>query len=126
MKNPSYKVYSFDVTQKNQSLSPEFDIEKNAKEVVGIALSADLRDILFYAGTQRIDIGGVEIFPEGYESNLLLAGVSVAPNDKFHKFNPGLSIGNGKIKVYFVDKSTDALIQWRPYRVTVTVAYQLY
>ena len=125
MKNASYKVYSFDVTAAGQSLSPEFDIEKNAKEVAGIALSADLRDMLFYAGTQRIDIGGVEVFPEGYESNLLMAGVTTAPKDKFHPFSPALSVGNGKIKVYFVDKSNAAIITFRPYRVTVTVAYHV-
>lgn len=125
MKNLSYKVYSFDVTQVGQSLSPEFDIEKNAKDIAGIALSADLRDMLFYAGTQRIDIGGVEVIPEGYESNLLMAGVTVAPKDKFHQFDPVLGVGNGKIKIYFVDKSNAAILNFRPYRVTVTVSYHV-
>jgi hypothetical protein len=125
MKNTAYKVYTFDVTTAGQSISPEFDLEKNVKDVVGIALSADLRDLLFYSGTQRIDIGGIEIFPEGYESNLLMAGITVKPNDKFHTFSPALSPGNGKIKLYFVDKTNPAIITFRPYRVTVTVAYNV-
>ena len=39
-----------------------------------------------------------EIFPEGYETKLLMTGLNVSPNDRFYILG-GIAPGNGKLKI---------------------------
>ena len=64
------KVYSFAVDAQNTPYNKKFDLDKNVKLVRGIILSSDKPSLLFYRGSQRIEISGDEIFPEDFESKL--------------------------------------------------------
>jgi hypothetical protein len=97
------KVYSFLVDAAGQLFTKKFDLDKNVKLVHGILLSSDKPNLLFYRGSQRIEINGDELFPEEYESKLLMSGIAVPPNEKFRKLGNGVLSGNGEVKLQFKD-----------------------
>ncbi len=123
MANSTYKTYSFPVTTRNQLVGPEFDLDKNVKEITGLALDSTRRGTLFTYGTQRIEIGGVEVFPENHRANLLMFGISAA--DKFYRFKQALTLGSGKLRIFFQDAwvapSPGQPDDWQPHTVYVTV-----
>ena len=97
------KVYSFLVEAQNVPVNKKFDLDKNVKLVRGIILSSDKPNMLFYRGSQRIEISGDEIFPEDFESKLLMSGIAVAPNQKYRSLGNGVIAGNGEVKVQYKD-----------------------
>jgi hypothetical protein len=102
------KVYSFTVESECQTINKKFDLDKNVKLVNAILLSSDQPISLFYRGSQRIEISGDEIFPEDYESKLLMSGISVPPDQKYRTLGNGVVAGNGEIKIQYKDS-------WNPY-----------
>lgn len=97
------KVYSFQVDSANSPYNKKFVLDKNVKLVHGIMLSSDRPDLLFYRGTQRVEISGDEIFPEEFESKMLMSGLGVAPNNKYRTLGNGVIAGNGEVKVQYKD-----------------------
>jgi len=97
------KVYSFVVDTENGVYNKKFDLDKNVRLVRGMLISSDLPIVLYYRGSQRIEISGDEIFPEDYESKLLMTGLSVPPDEKFKTLGDGVVAGNGEIKIQYKD-----------------------
>jgi hypothetical protein len=97
------KVYNFTVESQNSTANKKFDLDKNVKLVRGIILSSDKPNLLFYRGSQRIEISGDEIFPEDYESKLLMSGIAVAPDQKYRTLGSGVVAGNGEVKFQYKD-----------------------
>jgi hypothetical protein len=97
------KVFSFVVDTEGTPYSKKFDLDKNVKLVHGILLSSDIPQMLFYRGSQRIEINGDELFPEGYESKILMSGIAVAPDQKFRSLGNGVVTGNGEVKMQYKD-----------------------
>jgi hypothetical protein len=97
------KVYSFTVESQNASVNKKFDLDKNVKLVRGIILSSDKPNLLFYRGSQRVEISGDEIFPEDFESKLLMSGIAVPPDQKYRSLGNGVIAGNGEVKIQFKD-----------------------
>lgn len=124
--NPTYKTYSFKVATRNQQISPEFDLDKNIKEINALAFDSTKRGTLFTYGSQRVEIGGVEVFPEGHRTNMLMFGITAA--DKMHRFKTPLLPGSGKLRLFFLDTwvSPDPgqPDDWTPYTVYVTIEQQ--
>ena len=97
------KVYSFAVESQGTLVNKKFDLDKNVKLVRGIILSSDKPNLLFYRGSQRIEISGDEIFPEDFESKLLMSGIAVAPDQKYRSLGNGVIAGNGEVKIQYKD-----------------------
>lgn len=97
------KVYSFTVESQGAPVNKKFDLDKNVKLVHGIILSSDKPNLLFYRGSQRIEISGDEIFPEDFESKLLMSGIAVPPDQKYRSLGNGVIAGNGEVKIQFKD-----------------------
>lgn len=97
------KVYGFTVESQNASVNKKFDLDKNVKLVRGIILSSDKPNLLFYRGSQRVEISGDEIFPEDFESKLLMSGIAVPPDQKYRSLGNGVIAGNGEVKIQFKD-----------------------
>jgi len=97
------KVYSFTVESEGQTISKKFDLDKNVKLVNALFLSSDQPNLLFYRGSQRIEISGDEIFPEGFESKILMSGISVPPDQKYRTLGNGVLAGNGEVKIQYKD-----------------------
>lgn len=118
-----YKSYSFLVPNADTSYKHSFDLDKNIKTVTGLLLSASDPRGLFFRGSQRIEISGDELFPEGYESKLLMSGISVAPNERFFEVGDVVA-GNGEVKILYRDESNDNA-GFAPYKVTLTLKCEL-
>ena len=114
------KVYSFTVESECQTINKKFDLDKNVKLVNAILLSSDQPISLFYRGTQRIEISGDEIFPEDYESKLLMSGISVPPDQKYRTLGNGVVAGNGEVKIQYKDGS-NGNVSFCPYKVTIVL-----
>ena len=97
------KRYSFTVDTANTSYPKKFDLDKNVKVVKGLLLSSGKPNQLFYRGSQKIEISGQEIFPDDYESRLLMTGLSVPPDNKYADLGDDVQAGNGEVKVYYKD-----------------------
>jgi len=109
----------FDITVENQGAvnSKTFELDKNITAVHGILLTSDRDDLLYYRGSNKIELNRQEIFPESYESKLLMTGLNVSPNDRFYNLG-GIAPGNGKLKVDYMD-NPDERLAFVTYRVSV-------
>ena len=98
------KLFTFLVDVEGKLYSPtKWELPKKTKFVKGIQLTSDYPDNLYYRGAQRIEIGGEELFPEGFESRILMSSLSVAPRERF--FNLGEVLpGDLSVKVRYQDK----------------------
>ncbi|MBL4862068.1 MAG: hypothetical protein JKY09_03505, partial [Crocinitomicaceae bacterium] len=94
----------------------EFQLDNNAEIVYGLAITSDSEASLYYRGTQKIQINDRELLPEGFESKLLMTGLSVAPNDRMIKTGI-VKTGNGRVEVWFTDLDHPRQ-RFAPYRVT--------
>lgn len=119
MEKLTEKIFSFVVDAEGQPQNKKFDLDKNAKLVRGLALSSDQPKLLFYRGSQRIEISGDELFPEDYESKLLMSGLSVAPDEKYKTLGNGVVVGNGEVKIQYKD-TPNPNAPFAPYKVIVT------
>lgn len=115
------KRFKVQVTAESQTITEKFEIEKTAKKILGIVITSDREDFLYYRGVQKIELNGTEIFPDDYESKLLMVSVNVPPNDRYYKLD-GVELGNGVIKFIYKD-SPHASTCFSPYTVNLYVEY---
>lgn len=111
------KRYDIDVTAANVIHSKTFELDKTVQKVHGILFASDRDDLMYYRGSGKVEINSDEIFPEGYESKLLMSGLNVSPNDRFYNLG-GVPPGNFKVKVEYKD-TADARLQFAAYRVSI-------
>lgn len=111
------KRFDIQISQANEKVSKTFELDKTINLIRGMRVGSDKDALLYYRGSQRIEINGNEILPEGYESKYLMASINVPLNARYHTLND-LSPGNGKVKLEFQDTaSTDAAFS--AYRVSL-------
>ena len=104
------------ITTANEVKKGEWELDKNADLLFGVAITSDKEDLLYYRGSQKMQINDQELFPEDFESKLLMTGLSVSPNDRM--VNLGIiESGNGKVEVWFKD-TNHSNTRFTPYRVT--------
>ena len=104
------------ITAADQNFKAEFTLDKSAQYLLGISVTSDRDDLLFYRGSNRIYLNEKELFPDGFESKLLMAGLNVAPDQRMITLGE-LPTGNGILDVNFKDTS-DSISSFVPYRVT--------
>jgi len=110
--------FDLQITAEDESFKGEFELDKNAKYLLGIIVTSDRDDLLFYRGSQKIQLNDTELFPEGFESKLLMSGLNVAPDDRMITLGE-LPTGNGRLDVLYTDKSHMFATSWAPYRLTI-------
>lgn len=98
-----HKTFGFLVDTPDTSYSKKFDLDKNVRVVLGLLISSTKPKQLFFRGSQRLEISGDELYPEDYESKLLMSGISVAPNEKYVDMGNGVIAGNGEVKILYKD-----------------------
>ena len=96
------KHFDFQVPQAGAKVSQTIELEKTIVAIKGLLLTSDRDDLLYYQGSQRIEINKDEIFPEGYESKLLMSGISVQPNKRYFDLS-NMNPGNAQIKIDYTD-----------------------
>src|SRR4051812_39604828 len=119
MLKPVKKRYDIQVTAAGQNISKSFDLDKNIKSVKGLLLTSDKDDLLYYRGSQRIEINKEEYFPDNYESKLLMCGINVSPKSRYYDLG-GVNPGNGSIKLTYQD-TDDGRTVFAAYRVSLYV-----
>jgi len=119
MLKPVKKRFDLQVSAANQSFVKEFELDKIIKNVKGILVTSDKDDLLYYRGSQRIEINKEEYFPDQYESKLLMSGINVAPNQRYYNLG-NVNPGNGNIKLTFQD-TDDGRTVFTSYRVSLYV-----
>ena len=114
-------VFSFKMEKQNGLTSIDsFELPKYTKVIKGIQLLSDYPDRLFYRGKQRIEIGGEELFPDGFESKILMSSLSVAPRGRFFELGDVMP-GDLSVKIRFEDKDHPNAQFEGGYRVTIVL-----
>ena len=111
------KWFDIDVTTAGVVTSKTFEFDKNVVAVHGVLLTSNRDDLMYYRGSAKVEINSDEIFPEGYESKLLMTGLNVSVNDRYYNLG-GVPPGNFKIKVDYSDTS-DTRLPFTNYRVRI-------
>lgn len=104
------------ITSEGSVKKGEFRVDSNAKHLYGIALTSDNEQQVYYRGSQKIQLNDRELFPEDFESKLLMSGLSVPPNQRVVKTGI-IPVGNGRIEVWYKDNPHPSTA-FQPYRVT--------
>lgn len=123
MKQVIKKRFDFSVDVAQAIVNKSFELDKNVTKVTGLLLTSDREDLLYYRGSQKIQINAEEIVPEKYESKLLMSGLNVSVNDRYYNV-PNVNVGNRILKVEFVD-NISAIAAFAVYRVSVYVECEL-
>lgn len=113
------KRYDIQIAEANKSVSKTFELDKTIKRIKGVLVTSDKDDLLYYRGSQKIEINNQEYFPENYESKLLMSGINVSPNERYYKIDTD-NIGNGIIKLSYTD-ADDGRTTFTAYRVSLYV-----
>ncbi len=116
------KRFNIQVTEAGQRVSEKFELDKNAKLITGIRLTSDREDLLFYRGTQGIEINGKSRLDEDYESRNLQSSINVNPNERSKKMC--IEPGNGIVTMTYIDNA-HPLYNFSPYRVSLYVHYEI-
>lgn len=119
MLKPVKKRFDVIIKEPRQAVTKTFELDKNIKAVKGVLVTSDKDDLLYYRGTQKIEINKEEYFPENYESKLLMSGINVAPKQRYYDLG-NVNPGNGIIKLIYTD-SEDGRTRFEPYRVSLYV-----
>ncbi len=115
------KPFSFIVSSSGEVVTKQFSLDKNVVKVLALAISADYPQLLFYRGTQKIEINGEELYEEAHESKMLMRGLV---EKKFTDFAEGVFPGNGEVKILYRDTpNTNAAFV--PYKVTLYLKIEL-
>ena len=115
------KTFSFRVNEPNKLYTPSnWELPKKTQYVKGLQLTSDFPDKLYHRGTQRIEIGGDELFPEGFDSKILISSISVAPRDRF--FDMGeVQPGDLSVKIRYEDQDHERAVLGNGYQVSVVL-----
>ncbi len=119
MLKPVKKRFDIQINSSGQNITRTFELDKNIKSVKGILLTSDKDDLLYYRGSQKIEINKEEYFPDTYESKLLMSGINVSPKLRYYDLG-NVNPGNGSIRVVFQD-TDDGRTAFTPYRVSLYV-----
>lgn len=104
------------ITRQNATTKGEFELDRNAEFLYGVAVSSDNDELVYHRGSQKIQLNDQELFPDQFESKMLMSGLSVPPNQRMARVGM-VRKGNGRIDVWFTDEDHPAA-QFTPYRVS--------
>ena len=117
MLKPVKKRFDIQVTAAGQNITKSFELDKNIKAVKGVLITSDKDDLMYYRGTQKIEINKEEFFPDNYESKLLMSGISVPPKQRYYDLG-SVNPGNGSVKIVYQD-TADGRTLFSAYRVSL-------
>lgn len=110
------KRFDIAITEQGATISKTFELDKTIVALKGVLVTSDRDDLLYYRGAQKLEINREEIFPENYESKLLMSGINVPPKSRYYDLG-GMNPGNGNIKVDYKD-SNSTVANFASYRVS--------
>ncbi|MDO9185878.1 MAG: hypothetical protein Q7W13_07695 [Bacteroidia bacterium] len=117
------KRFDIQIAQSGQTVSGKFELDKTVKVIKGVKVTSDREDLLFYRGTQKIEINGKERFEENYESKNLQSSLNVDLNNRYKNMRD-TDPGNGIVSITYKDNQHQ-LFAFAAYRVSLYVQYEI-
>lgn len=117
MNNIVKKRFDITISAEGEIVSKTFELDKTITAVRGVLVSSDRDDLLYYRGSQKLEINREEFFPENYESKLIMSGINVPPNSRYYDLG-SVPPGNGIIKIDYIDTPNNITTMFSPYRVS--------
>lgn len=115
------KTFSFQVNEAGKLYTPlKWELPKKTAFVKGLQLTSDFPNKLYYRGSQRIEIGGDELFPEGFDSKILISSISVAPRERFFDLGE-VQPGDLSVKMRYQDQDHERAVLGNGYQVSVVL-----
>lgn len=111
------KRFDIEVTDEDSNYNKNFELDKSIVCIRGLLFTSDKDDLMYFRGSQRVEINKQEYFPEAYETKLLMTGVNVRPNAKYYHLGR-VHPGNGIVRVEYKD-TDDGRTTFEPYRVSL-------
>jgi len=113
-------IESFDlqVDTAGESFKKTFDLDAHTNTVIGVNITSDYDNLMFYRGSLRLSINDLEVLPEGFEAKLLMTGLNVSPNERYLYLNR--ESGNNRIELRYQD-TAHTNTNFSPYRVTLYI-----
>ena len=108
------------VTAPNQAFKSSVEVDKHASKIIGINFRSTFDDRMFYRGSQRLTINEREIYPEGYESKMIMQGLNVPANDRIVDLGEEMLPGNRKVEIEYRDTNHPSSA-FTPYRVRLYI-----
>ncbi|MCH2216321.1 MAG: hypothetical protein MK086_14235 [Flavobacteriales bacterium] len=108
--------FDLEVSTANSTIKGEWELDKNANILFGVAVTSDNEELIYYRGTQKMQVNDQELFPEEFETKLLMSGLSVAPNQRMVKVG-NVETGNNRVEVWYKDQDHPKT-RFVPYRIT--------
>lgn len=108
--------FDISVTNANEVVKVTFELDKHAEMLHGIAITSDSESSVYYRGSQKIQVNDQELFPEDFESKLLMSGLNISPNNRMVRTG-GVATGNGRVEIWYKD-TNHPTTNFSPYRVT--------
>ena len=108
--------FDIQVNNPNETIKKEWELDKNADILIGVGITSDNEEQVYYRGSQKIQMNDSELFPEEFESKLLMSGLAVPPNQRMIKVGM-VKTGNGLVEVWYKDTNHPSS-KFAPYRVT--------
>lgn len=108
------KRFALNITKPGKLFTQTFELDEAIKRVRGILLASDKNALLYYRGSQKIEINEQEYFPTNYESKLLMSRVKITPGIRYHNLGI-IDSGNRSVKISYQDRedSRAAFVQYR-------------
>lgn len=117
MIKPVKKRFDLTVKEPGRKVSQTFELDKTIVSIKGLLVTSDMDDMLYYRGSQRIEINKTELFPENYESKLLMSGINVAPGSRYYILG-NINPGNGQVRLEYTDNENPKA-EFKAYRVSL-------
>jgi hypothetical protein len=117
MLKPVKKRFDLQIPGPNKIVVKQFELDKTVKAVKGVLITSDKDDLLYYRGSQKIEINKMELFPDNYESKLLMSGINVAPRQRYYDLGT-VNPGNGSVRITYQD-TDDERTPFSAYRVSI-------
>ena len=117
------KPFSIKIDAPDTTVSATFELDKSIGFIRGILLDSNREDLMYYRGTQKIEINRLEISPEGYSTKNFMCSINCSPNVRSYDLGR-LPVGNGQIKIDYKDTSDSRAI-FEPYTVTINLDCEL-
>ena len=111
------KRFNIEIGETGTVISKTFELDKNITCIHGMLITTSRDDLMYYRGTQKVEVNNREIFPEDYETKLLMSGINVPPNNRYYDVGE-LPPGNFKVKVEYRDVE-NTMVGFEPYRVSL-------
>lgn len=111
------KRFDLQIAEAGKAVAQSFELDKNVTAIIGILMTSNKDDLMFYRGSQKVEINKAEAFPENYESKLLMCGINVSPNVRYYEVG-NLPTGNGVVRVEYKD-TPDSRTEFEAYRVSI-------